>query len=709
MASFWRTAWLVAALPLLLWRPGWAQIALPAGPGPQDLGPTLIQESSGAAISSAAISELPRALVDQEQLLLGAQRVVQALLPGQDPGALPVRLQGDASNSRSVALGAVQPLPSKWVRSEPALPSGRASPSQLSPGTLAKVAWARLAHSQLGFAVQEVAAILEALGARLRPRPRSVLLYSGQFDPFHKTHRGELLGAQALGSFDRTIVAPAMGGSPEERGPAWLRLLVAQRSLEQEPRVRVDSMVLRRQIQGASATVKAYQKRLGARARISFLMGSDNFRDLGSWPGVRSLLDNADLIVNLRSEYPLAEDPMNHLPEELRQEYRAEGPGKYVSARTGRTIVLVRIPTGEATSHQAHLAVHARDGAGLREVLDPAAAELVERYHYPGLDLAASDRRYAAVQGSRPIFRRILGNEAGDAVLRDWEALESLFCVPPEDPESTARVAELAYRAVRGSAGSLERFPLLYSQAVRLALDPGFADVRRNGCTRPRSPNPAPLRSAPALAGLFVKPGSGLLSKIQGAAIMRMVVIERDVSPLAHAFQGQERIRVYVGIDGPFGSEPDRIRSEGLLSHYAVRHGRSGAEARVAREGLRTLVIEHLRGNYRQSVFVASTLSPRVADAYAGQGGTVVVAEVPLSAVVFAGDPQVWVGTVFARSGNPNDYLHEAILREIRPEWIVAVRPARASGWRPSAAEKLRAVSETLTRPVLERLKTGPP
>jgi hypothetical protein len=54
----------------------------------------------------------------------------------------------------------------------------------------------------------------------------------------------------------------------------------------------------------------------------------------------------------------------------------------------------------------------------------------------------------------------------------------------------------------------------------------------------------------------------------------------------------------------------------------------------------------------------------------------VVVADIPASAGRFMNDPQLWAGTPFAQTGNPEHILHEFIVRGIRPEWIVDIRPS---------------------------------
>lgn len=597
-----------------------------------------------------------------------------------------------------------QPPVQPGLAQENSLPSRRhkAGPSRL------EIAGAQLADSRLGFLIGNWAEPFQRLRARASPRDRRVLLYTGQFDPFHNSHREELLGAQALGRFDEVIVAPSLAASgrpPTEPGAAWLRMLIARKSLEEAPGVRVDSLILRRGLLGAPEAVRAFQRRLGSKTAITLLMGSDNFRSLERWSGARELLDSADLMINLRPEYPIAPDPRIHLPETMREEYLPLKPGLYHNARTGRTLSFVEIPTDGVTSYQVLLAAQRRLAVSPSALLGPAGARLVERFHYGTLDLEGSDAHYRAARRLRPLLERALGSEAADILMRDWKALESLQCGQSQDPEATALVAQAVYRAIRDSRAGLARFPLLYSQAVQLALDPELGQVW-GACTRerpapPRAPPPAQHRGL-GIPRQLTRLYWDAIATLQGISLAS-IIRTRSSSELARLSKDDQRVRLYVGIDPPFDEQ--RIRRDGLASRYSRLKGIGAREALLARLGERALALAHFRGDYRASAFVAATLSPRVAEAFAGPGGIVVTLDAPLSEVVFANDPQVWQGTVFERTGNPNDYLAEAVLREIRPEWILDALPAVAPGWRPPARERLRAWAEILARPLLERAR----
>ncbi|MBI4425084.1 MAG: hypothetical protein HY554_15235 [Elusimicrobia bacterium] len=622
------------------------------------------------------------------------------LVPEESSASVPIARLGwlepsDEVRAARLPAEAERCGPLRWARApERSLRAG-GPPEPLSPPRVlvspTEIAWAKLESSDLGFLLQRLAdAALGAAQRAVGAGPRRVLLYSGQFDPFHNSHRDELLGALARGAYDRAIVAPALGTPglpPTASAPSWMRLLIAKKALEGREDVTVDSRVLRDAISGAPDTVEAYRRRLGPRTQLTFLMGSDNFKSLGSWSGADRMLEQASLVVSVRSSYPLEADPLLHLPEPQRASYRKIGDGRYVNARTGRTLSFVTIPTQEISSHGVSLAVGKGDQRAVASMVDPRAAWLIERHYYPDIDQEESNRRFATAVRGRKILHRTLGVDAGEAVLQDWETFRRILCVPPDDIESAPRIAELAYRAIQ-ARGELERWPRLYSRTLRLGLDPELAQERRRGCPDGASDSPgAPLKPGHPS---FAKPSPlhGLLARGQGLLLRALL---RGATPelLESAFSPGETARVYIGIDRPL--EPADIRARGVLSHYALRHGREAAQEKIAREGLHRLLIAHLRADFRSSVFVSTTFSRRVAESYAGPGGLVVTADIPLDQALLANDPVVWQGTALRRHGNPDFYLHEAVLRELRPEWIVSIGPPVEPGWKPRSSDRLRA------------------
>lgn len=296
-----------------------------------------------------------------------------------------------------------------------------------------------------------------------------------------------------------------------------------------------------------------------------------------------------------------------------------------------------------------------------------------------------------------------MGIETGELVLRDWDTFGSLLRTSADDGEAAASVAGLVYRKAR-SEGRLAEFPELYSRAVGLALDPDFADLRRGGSEPPPAPSTVRVsrRQDVKAPAILRKAWEKLVSSGQSTALAA-VQLEAVRAPLVSSFKPGETVRVHVGIDK---AVPESVlRAEGLSSRHARRRGAASVAPTLGRIGRRRAVLEHLRGDYRDSLFVDSSLSPRVAESFAGEGVVVVSADVPLEQVVFANDPWVWSGTAFESSGNPNDYLHEAILPRIDPAWIVGVRRVTAVSWSPSRGKKAGAVAEAFGRPVIERLR----
>ena len=518
-----------------------------------------------------------------------------------------------------------------------------------------EVLFAKAQNSALGFMVQDACDNTLMLARKIFPaRPRRVLLYSGQFDPFHNSHHQELLGALNAGAFDMAVVAPSLkmiGLPPDAQSPFWLRMLVTAKGVQDIPQARPSSFILRRGVHGAPAAVRELRRMLGPSAALTLLMGSDNFKNIKSWDDVDDLLKNASLMVNVRSGDNMGKNPLSFLPQGLGRNYRLETPGLYKNPDNGHVIRFVSIPTEEISSYQTLQAAMARDHEKLKTMFNPAALALVENYYYPFVPAALNSLRFQVASKSHEAFKRIFGVEAGDKLVGDWRVALALACQRAADAETPARTAGLVYRAASGWPCGVNCYPKLYSQAVELGFDPAFAEVRKAAQTESGGAlcSSHKYAQAPEKAAPFWKRPRFSPAAAQGA----------DYAP---AISPGRKVRVYV----PLASgENDAVAAHGVLSPCVKASGEKICAEKLSREGAAKLVMDHFGGK-GADVFVSATLSPAAAKKRAGPKGEVLAASVPAEALVFPSDPLFWA----SRDGNPAAFEHEVLAREIKPQWL---------------------------------------
>jgi len=574
---------------------------------------------------------------------------------------------------------------------------GESPPTERLPGSESRisswdVAAARVQHSPVIYWAESVADLISRLGRVLLPRkqttgPPRMLLYSGQFDPFHKTHLRELQGALDECGFERGIVAPMDGvpGLPYHHAAPWLRLLVAQSVVGDDSRIQVDHLGLRKGIGTAPELVRAYRDRYGSDASLVLLLGSDNFLQLRDWAGAESLLDNVNLLVNEIPGYEV-ENIRDSIPANAVARYREAGDKSLTNPESGRWIRMVKIEAGEISSRQVNESVQRGDRASVDKMLGPEAADLVMQHHYAQLPYARQTAERNLSKAISPKLCEYLGEELGTKLAGDSTFLARLREIDVDHEERTAQIADSVFEATRRLRVSLQKHPTLFSQAVKVAIDSDvLAEVKRLGApttpneqttsrlAEPRLAKNRRTNGYPWIGGL-----KKLFSKLTQIAIIRCnseedMALPVRPAPLNRPFS-KETIRVYLGTRK---ADIEDVRARGVLSHVERRFGREEMDRRIQRDGeAATLLLSNFSRNDKDQVsFVSTTLSPSIAESFAGIGGHVIVADVPANAGWFLNDPQVWTGTPFRKVGNPEFYVQEFAMREIKPEWIHEIRP----------------------------------
>lgn len=507
-----------------------------------------------------------------------------------------------------------------------------------------------------------------------------VLLYSGQFDPFHETHKTELAAALGMCGWDRALVVPvpaSPGGDPTERAPPWLRIRLCETAVEDFDGVEVDSVALRDDLRTAPELVRRVRAERGSDARIVLLMGADNFRALASWDEAEALLSQTDLLVSTRPGFEI-DDPLECLPESIRDRYAEVRPGRWVNLDTGRFVAMKDLGTDGLSSWDVVVALREGDQETLKRALSGPSQDLFLQHYYPDVDWERRDRLFELGKGMRARAKAVLGPDVARRLDRSKGFCARLSAIDPEDPEATAAITDLVYQTVREQPDLLPRVPDLYRRAVRFALDEDLRAMLRK-CGDPKPPRAgAGANLLASFAGLStwlrerVKPVVQDLSQQRTEALASGRPAE-NLEPLRRG--GIGTIRVYIGLSA--GADIDKITDEGLTSKLERAFGADEANAELETRGERALLIQHQLGDYSRTPFVSTSLSPAVAGGfYAGAAGHVVVADVPVSEAYFVNDPELWRDTPFESTGNPFWFNQEICARRVRPEWIAEILPA---------------------------------
>ena len=137
---------------------------------------------------------------------------------------------------------------------------------------------------------------------------KKIGVFGGTFDPIHNAHL--LLaeqGREAL-ELERVIFVPAKAPPHKRAGglaPAASRLHMVRLATQRNPGFAVSDIELRRR--GPSYTIdtiRALKRRVGADARLYFLIGGDTIGELPTWRSIRTLAKLCEIVPLTRPGAP---------------------------------------------------------------------------------------------------------------------------------------------------------------------------------------------------------------------------------------------------------------------------------------------------------------------------------------------------------------------------------------------------------------------
>lgn len=154
-------------------------------------------------------------------------------------------------------------------------------------------------------------------------RRKRIALYGGTFDPVHVGHTAVARNLTALFALDEVLFIPACV-APHKRGravsPALHRHAMLALATQGEGRFRVSTVELDAPQRPYTVdTLSGFRERLGAAARLFFVMGADSWEEITTWREWERVLALADQLVVTRPGYEL---PTEHVTPSVRERVR---------------------------------------------------------------------------------------------------------------------------------------------------------------------------------------------------------------------------------------------------------------------------------------------------------------------------------------------------------------------------------------------------
>ncbi len=136
-----------------------------------------------------------------------------------------------------------------------------------------------------------------------------VALFGGAFDPPHRAHRAVAEACVAQLAIDRLVVLPS--GEHPWKGAAYgadaaARLALCRLAFAGMARVEVSALEQERSgVAYTVDTLRAFRRDLGPRARLYFLIGSDNLATVPQWREHHTALTLAQFVTVPRADAPI--------------------------------------------------------------------------------------------------------------------------------------------------------------------------------------------------------------------------------------------------------------------------------------------------------------------------------------------------------------------------------------------------------------------
>ena len=187
----------------------------------------------------------------------------------------------------------------------------------------------------------------------LSPSERRIGILGGTFDPVHVAHLRVAEEAREALALDRILFVPA-ATPPHKSGhrisPAADRLAMLRLAVAGNPRFRVSPMEIERRGRSYSIdTLRTLRAQLPAATRITFLVGLDQFREIGTWKEYGDLFALADFAVLSRPSYRLT-SPRALLPVAVRSDFCYQSDRRTLLHESGNRVLFLNVTALEISA-----------------------------------------------------------------------------------------------------------------------------------------------------------------------------------------------------------------------------------------------------------------------------------------------------------------------------------------------------------------------
>ncbi len=142
--------------------------------------------------------------------------------------------------------------------------------------------------------------------------PLNIAIFGGAFNPPHQGHLLVARNALRVASLDRVLFVPSAVPPHKDDGSLAAgpdRLEMVRLAIDGDPQMEVRPIEIERGGISYSVDTALQVQRERPADRLFFIMGSDNFRDVGNWHRAGELMDLCEFLVVERPGCPVVFPP----------------------------------------------------------------------------------------------------------------------------------------------------------------------------------------------------------------------------------------------------------------------------------------------------------------------------------------------------------------------------------------------------------------
>lgn len=216
---------------------------------------------------------------------------------------------------------------------------------------------------------------------------KRIALYGGTFDPVHNGHIAVALELSRLLALDEVLFIPAflpMHKREREVTPPLPRYAMLVLATQHEPRLRISTVELDEPSKPYTVeTLPRMQAKLGAEARLFFVMGADSWRDIRTWHEWERLLGMSSHVVVTRPGYELSTEHVTPAIRERVIDLRGlepEAVARLIEADEAPKIYVTDAVSMDVSATEIRQLASRGRSREVAELVPPLVAEFIEKY-----------------------------------------------------------------------------------------------------------------------------------------------------------------------------------------------------------------------------------------------------------------------------------------------------------------------------------------